>query len=162
MNGKPSEMVNDGGSTEPLLAMLPITFIEPGGSPTADHVHGSPCLDITFMSPGYRAAAVKGLIDTGADYVYLDRSVISLLNCPVVKTVTANGAPATVHQVTISLPSLRLELPIQVCAFNVRAQGNGFDAILGRQFLQHGRLIFDLRNGSWPSFAIDSARLGHS
>jgi predicted aspartyl protease len=142
---------------------LPIMFIEPGGSETDDHVRGSPCLDITFMTgiAGAPAgAAVRALIDTGADYLYLDRDLLTFLKSPPVRNVVANGVSSTVHQMTISLPSLGLQWATEVCALDVRAQGNGFDAILGRQFLQYGRLVYDVRDAQRPTFAIDLATLG--
>ena len=95
------------------------------------------------------------LVDTGADYIGIDKSVVEMLALRTAGNGIGRGAfgmQAGLQYVHISLifpgAGIHFEVP-QAAVIDFRAQGQTFDVLLGRCFLRHCRLTVDGPNSNY-------------
>lgn len=130
---------------------LPITFIGTDGAPSTDYVLASPCIQVTVRNSHTGAREILwGCLDTGADFIYLDAQVVKRLRLPLLRNVSANAETTTIHEADLSFSEVTISA--NVVSRPIRQHGNGFDILVGRQFLNLGRLEYDIKGGTGCTF----------
>ena len=140
-------------------------FIDiPGGVPANDLLSlwgASLHVDIGFdpnYSPGGKASPVPGRtglpaqIDTGAGESCIDSLLAAQLNLPIVDRRMIAGAHGAkelnMHLAQIHIPALNFTIYGAFAGVDLRAGGQPLDALLGRTFLKHFKMIYEGTTGS--------------
>jgi hypothetical protein len=122
-----------------------------GGSPDVGFHSHSPFIRIKFGAGGsYRSfETVEGVIDTGADFVFADYALLKRLNSEPKREIEVNGQRGELHVAILTFSGKRgpIFLPYPVIGIDMKAQGWWQELVLGRHFLQLGRLEYDTPQG---------------
>jgi hypothetical protein len=128
----------------------------PRSAKAEDFVKSSPCVEVGFffdinVSEG-RTRSINytkaiALIDTGADGIYVDHSLIAKYNCPIAiggEAMTVNGAAdSKAHRGSIFLIDQKHTIDAYVIGRDFKATNSVFDVVLGRRFLQFFKMEWD-------------------
>jgi hypothetical protein len=137
----------------------------PSGAP--DNFVSSPPVTMVNVTRGDEDArggdAYLALIDTGADYVAIDKGVVERINATkrgsAIEGRGLCGMRANLNFAHISLfflsANLIFEVP-QAAIVGLREDGNQFDLVLGRCFLRHCLLTVDGPNTAYDLEWVDN------
>ena len=121
-----------------------------GRSPVSDvHVANDPdWSDAGLELPNHNGRLYQAMIDTGTDSTALDQTIAREINAPTVMTGIAHGWVGTdnavdIVQVQIVIPSINIVFGAAAAVRDFRGDGQTWDIILGRSFLQHCQLTVD-------------------
>lgn len=131
--------------------MIPVRYLDRCGEPTHDIVNGQPCIDIGIAwdpeageqrrdHPRQYMMAI-GLLDTGAQGIMCDSSIISAIAPPWTRKVTnktSNGSTTVIgYCVQLHLPQQQWTMRAEVFSADLRTHGHPYDLLLGRDFLSN-------------------------
>ena len=115
-----------------------------------------PCIEIGFLydpdlwhqtSNKVNYSSCLGLIDTGADYVYVDKSLVEKYDCPPARggqNIVINGlASEPAREGQLFLIDQKRTLNLWVLPRDFKAEGKPYEIVLGRRFLQFCKLTWD-------------------
>ena len=96
----------------------------------------------------------NALIDTGADYAVVDRSLIARAGGTLLRPVSNSGvtgqADTTLHDITFFLTAADgQQLAIHSDAVASDNPSSAYPVILGRSLLRHGSLVLDYTTGTF-------------
>lgn len=94
---------------------------------------------------------LPALIDTGAGESCIDSLLAAQLNLPIVNKRMVAGAHGAkmvdIHMAQVHIPSLNFILYGEFAAVDLRIGGQSIDALIGRTFLKHFKMIYDGTTG---------------
>jgi len=135
-----------GGPTgaESLAGWGPLLFVDIGFDQNYKFVGGGP-----LPVPG--KTGLPALVDTGASESCIDSLLVAQLNLPAIdKRMQAgvHGArEVSIHLAQVHVPSLGFTIYGEFAAVDLRLGGQSIDALIGRTFLQHFKMIYDGTTG---------------
>jgi predicted aspartyl protease len=122
-----------------LARQGPVLLVDIGFDP--GHFMGDPGTPI----PGERN--IEALIDTGAGESCIDSQVAERLKLPLIdreqRVGAFGGKEVDVYLAQIHVPSLAMTIYGRFAAVELIMSGQPYEALLGRTFLRHVRLIYD-------------------
>jgi predicted aspartyl protease len=90
---------------------------------------------------------LPALVDTGAGESCIDSLLAAQLNLPIVNRRVQAGAhgakEVNMHLAQVHVPALGFTIYGEFAAVDLRAGGQSIDALIGRTFLQHFKMIYD-------------------
>lgn len=90
---------------------------------------------------------IEALVDTGAIFSFIDTSIATVLNLPIVDKQTLCGSAGAhetdVYLAQIYVPSLNFTIVGQFAGVQLIAGGQTHGALLGRTFLMHFSMTYD-------------------
>lgn len=153
-------MIDRPGLPIPVMLGEPVERVPRSfaASPPVVHLHVAADPDWTPESarlPRHNGVVYMGLIDTGSDRIALRPDLASAIGAELTGRGTAHGIGSA--QATARRTSVQLIFPgANVCFHSPDAaviplpgDARSFDLILGRQFLQHCRLLVDGPNAAY-------------
>lgn len=153
-------MIGRSGLPIPVMLGEPIDTVPRSfaTSPPVVYVHVAADPDWTPKSarlPRHNGAVYKGLLDTGSDRIALRPNLASAIGAELTGRGTAHGIGGA--EATVRRTSIQVIFPgANVCFHSPDAaviplpgDARSFDLILGRQFLQHCRLLVDGPNAAY-------------
>ena len=148
-----------GAASEPftLRGVIPVRYLLPSGLVTADTIKGEPCiqLKVSFQKPtpvqgGFWVGGlipVIALIDTGAEWNLVDKTLVALHGSPAIETLVNHGivgsALITNHAVTLHLAEASMNHQTGAATVDLSGRAVPWQMILGRKFLQIARFTYD-------------------
>lgn len=126
----------------------------PSRDGSGDLFKNYPCvqvmLSLSGTSSSFADRPVWGLIDTGADYVFVDRSLFAAVGSTAVYTTTVNSQTSGsldgvggIFKAAIEVPPILRRSEIDVCAIDLSGWNVPYSVVLGRQFLAPMRLEYE-------------------
>ncbi len=95
---------------------------------------------------------LPALIDTGAGESCIDSLLAAQLNLPVIDKRMQAGAHGAkmvdIHMAQVHIPALNFTIYGDFAAVDLRIGGQSIDALLGRTFLRHFKMVYDGKTGS--------------
>ncbi|MEQ1938614.1 retropepsin-like aspartic protease [Mesorhizobium sp. CN5-321] len=142
-----------------------VCYVDNAGRRTADRINGQPCIEIGIAWDSEAGEArilhprsvetVVGLIDTGAQGILADEALISRHRMPWTREMNSRTGNANSrtrgHVCQLHFPKHDWTTRQEVFSSPLRAQGNPYDLLLGRVFLQSCEF-------EWTSGGISSVR----
>jgi predicted aspartyl protease len=123
----------------------PLLFVDIGFDPNYEFVVDGP-----LPVPG--KTKLPALVDTGAGESCIDSLLAAQLNLPVVDKRMIAGAhgakEVNVHLAQIHIPSLNFILYGAFAGVDLRAGGQSIDALIGRTFLKHFKMVYEGTTGN--------------
>ena len=109
----------------------------------------------TFVAGGSLPIAGKtglpALVDTGAGESCIDSLLAAQLNLPIIDRRMQAGAHGAkmvnIHMAQVHVPTLGFVLYGEFAAVDLRIGGQSIDALLGRTFLQHFKMVYNGKTG---------------
>lgn len=118
-----------------------------------------PLLDVTIHAPGMEPVTGKALVDTGADRTAVEFSALEGLEPKHfyhAQGVTSEAITLPVYELELSFPGTKLpKVSIEDVAATPHLASQGLIALLGRDVLEHTRLVYD---GPTGEFALATPR----
>jgi predicted aspartyl protease len=122
----------------------PQLFVDIGFDPNYTFVPGGP-----LPVPG--KTKLPALVDTGATESCIDSLLAAQLNLPAIDKRMQAGAhgakEVSIHLAQVHVPSLGFTIYGEFAAVDLRIGGQSIDALLGRTFLRHFKMIYDGATG---------------
>lgn len=141
---------------------IPVFFVDPAGGLAAEPWQGKPCIRVVFhydTKAGTGERVIYGvketvaLLDTGANLIFADPTLIAGAGCPAVGTATVAGATSTIQSTTHSahllFPAFGTQIGITAVSTPLLQQGRAYGLILGMRFLEFGTLHLDFPRGEF-------------
>ena len=135
-----------GGSTaqDLLCTWGPQLFVDIGFDPAYAFVAGGP-------PPIPGKTGLPALVDSGAGESCIDSLLAAQLNLPVINKRMQAGAHGAkmvdIHMAQVFIRSLGFTIYGEFAAVDLRVGGQSIDALLGRTFLQHFKMVYDGKTG---------------
>jgi hypothetical protein len=134
-----------GVPAEDLLTQWgPLIFVDIGFDPNYVFAPGGP-----LPIPG--KTGLPALVDTGAGESCVDSLLAAQLNLPVIDRRMQAGVhgarEVNIHMAQVHIPSLNFTIYGEFAAADLRLGGQSIDALIGRTFLQHFKMIYDGKTG---------------
>ena len=118
----------------------PLLFVDIGFDQNYTFVPGGP-----LPVPG--RTNLPALVDTGATESCIDSLLAAQLNLPAINKRMQAGVhgakEVTIHMAQVHVPSLGFTIYGEFAAADLRLGGQSIDALIGRTFLQHFKMIYD-------------------
>jgi hypothetical protein len=139
---------------------LPVIYVHrPTGSASDDICSKSPVVDVAvgWSERGQsdrKLFKVRALVDSGADEIYIDHSILTQAKCPEIAGQTAqvksqHGLKThKLHQAVILFPGLNAEGQMMVVAAEFDPATYAYQAVFGTKFLELGELVLNPRGES--------------
>lgn len=119
-----------------------------GGNVETPILHQGVFIDVEISQPGsaFSGVKVRGLIDTGSDFVLVSQAVARTLRLrhvddDIVGGISGGTVPAKIHSGRVRVPSLSFEKTLPLYA--VPWSETSHTALLGRSFLRHFVFRYD-------------------
>lgn len=155
----------------PHMPRVPITLALRPGFEHDSNSYRSPVIEIGVgaipeftatgeaLNPDAPVVWVRALIDSGADSVTVDSGILNQLGVPSLGITSTTLTPHDErnhdeHAVKIYLPSIGISFEACVTSLSLRNGRRAYDAILGMEFLKHGRLVLDAAGESYFDIRI--------
>ena|SRR5208337_4426505 len=135
-----------GGSQGQDLLVLwgPLLFVDIGFDPNYQLTPGGP-------PPVPGKTGLPALVDTGATASCIDSLLAAQLNLPIVDKQMQAGAhgakEVAMHLAQVHIPSLGYTIYGQFAAVDLRIGGQSIDALIGRTFLRHFKMVYEGTTG---------------
>jgi predicted aspartyl protease len=131
---------------------IPVYHIDRDGRIGTDFINCSPCIRVAVTDPSSKVSqVVYGLIDTGADNVWLDNELIVSLGATATGEEISYGASSQ-HMSSAYEGMIQLEgLPPLTCRYlsmALRENRRRYDVVIGRAVLSLLRLTIDGPTGA--------------
>lgn len=153
--------------------IIKIVFLDDAGNETPDRIKGFPCIPVSYfysenphVAASISATNVWAGIDTGADFIYVDRTMAALHAAPIFHWSNVNNSDekSSVHLgfVGFGYPLTTFRTPMVSRDF--AGEGSPYRIMLGRHFFQFADLHFKPRDkaGCFIEFDADAIRAqGH-
>jgi hypothetical protein len=127
-----------------LVVWGPQIYVDIGFDPNYKFVSGGP-----LPIPGRKQ--LPALVDTGAGESCIDSLLAAQLNLPITDKRMQSGAHGSkmvnIHMAQVHIPALSFTLYGEFAAVDLRIGGQSIDALIGRTFLQHFKMIYDGKTG---------------
>ncbi len=127
-----------------LVAWGPQLYVNIGFDPDYSMAPGAP-----LPIPG--KTGLPALVDTGAGESCIDGLLAAQLHLPVIDRRMLAGAHGArlvdIHMAQVHIPALNFTIYGEFAAVDLRAGGQSIDALLGRTFLRHFKLVYDGTTG---------------
>jgi len=122
----------------------PLLFVDIGFDPNYSFIPGGP-------PPIPGKTQLPALVDTGAGSSCIDSLLAAQLNLPVIDKRMQSGAhgarEVNIHMAQVHVPALNFTIYGEFAAADLRIGGQSIDALIGRTFLRHFRMIYDGNTG---------------
>jgi hypothetical protein len=123
----------------------PRLFVNIGFDPKFKSVPGGP-------APVPGRTGLPALVDTGAGESCIDSLLAAQLNLPIVDRRMQAGAhgakEVNMHLAQVHVPALGFTIYGEFAAVDLRAGGQSIDALIGRTFLKHFKMIYEGTTGN--------------
>ena len=134
-----------GTPAQDLLSLWgPQILVDIGFDPTYSFVAGGP-----LPIPG--KTGLSALVDTGAGESCIDSLLAAQLNLPITDKRLQAGAhgakEVNIHMAQVHVPALGFTIYGEFASVDLRIGGQSIDALIGRSFLQHFKMIYDGTTG---------------
>lgn len=146
---------------------IPIVFLDRSGHPTDDRISGAPCVRVGLRDYGsgnlpagpFSVAEHWALIDTGADHVYADPTVLAEAGAAVWGSAHINqeGTTSPLHRCYVIFSQLTPRVAVQavVMVRQFAAMQDPYRLALGRAALQSFTLTFNANDRPSKLVQID-------
>ncbi|WP_315782454.1 aspartyl protease family protein [Bradyrhizobium sp. SZCCHNPS1003] len=136
---------------------IPVHYVDRPGFTSEYLSEKSPVVEVQIgyvSQAGPKLKTVRALIDTGADDIFVDESVLIECGCPVASDRTSvRSAHGTkdhaVYEAFINFPAAQLGLRTQVISSDYAPGERSYQAVFGTRFLELGVLVIDPNGESY-------------
>jgi hypothetical protein len=146
--------------------MLNITSVPPIAGNQGHRFKNFPCVPVYVSAPNSpepeQLTEVWGLIDTGADHVFVDIGfMMSRGGNPISSRPVNEREQGLIFEAILAVPPFIIPSRVQVCGIDLARMNVPYQVVLGRQFLADLRLEYEPAQGiqrlTRPLFPISRA-----